>query len=65
MESWSNGVMEWWVRTMSRVLLAGFAAVVLLVSIFGIASAQQLDTLNVSYASVTGSRIPTMTFCRS
>ena len=51
-------MMECWVKIAARIALAGFSAVIALVVNVGPALAQQLETLNVSYASVTGSRIP-------
>lgn len=50
--------MECWVRISERIALARYCAVIALVVNVGVASVQQLETLNVSYASVTGSRIP-------
>lgn len=50
--------MECWVRIWQRIASAGFFAVIALSVNVGLVSAQQLETLNVSYASVTGSRIP-------
>lgn len=50
--------MECWVKCAARIGSVGISAIVALFLNVGLASAQQLETLNVSYASVTGSRIP-------
>lgn len=53
-----SGVMECWVKFAAENGLVGISAIVALFLNVGLASGQQLESLNVSYASVTGSRIP-------
>jgi len=50
--------MECWVKFAARIGSVAIGALFALFLPVGFASAQQLETLNVSYASVTGSRIP-------
>src|SRR5678815_1966720 len=50
--------MECWVKIRVHFRIAGILALLVLTLSARSVSAQQLETLNVSYASVTGSRIP-------